>query len=307
MIFHSTRFARRALLTTVSAAALVFAVNNQATAQTASPTWWASVEGQYNWVDGDALSIVEDFPGTSPLGFGLESKDGWAGKLHFGGMLDHDWSASVGVRYGKANGKSADDFVTSPFSASGNGDYDESHLVVDLEIGRNVGLGSRANARIFGGLRFAKFDGDGEGDFYSNFNAAETEISTSQRFSGVGPRLGIDAAIPLTQNLRADLGVAGALLYGKRKMDVDGSYYSGFGPDGDFSNSSSKSAWVPNVEASVALTYLLGANASISAGYKAEQFWNIMPTADINTHSTDSGSDDRLIHGPFVRLTITGN
>ena len=57
------------------------------------------------------------------------------------------------------------------------------------------------------------------------------------------------------------------------------------------------------VEASVALTYLLGANTSISAGYKAEQFWNIMPTLG----SDGVGNDDRLLHGPFVRLTITGN
>ena len=63
---------------------------------------------------------------------------------------------------------------------------------------------------------------------------------------------------------------------------------------------------MPNVEASVALTYLLGQNAAISLGYKAEQFWNIMPTFDTGDFSKFD-KDDRLIHGPFLKLTITGN
>jgi hypothetical protein len=301
MLFQSTRAARRALLTTVSAAALVFAVNNQAEAQTASPTWWASIEGQYNWIDGDALSAIEN-TAAGPLGFALEPKHGLAGKLHFGGMLDHDWSASVGIRYGRASKESDSAFAYSEFQAGGDADYEESHFVVDLEIGRDVGLGSSATARVFGGLRFAKFDGDGTGGIYSSFNTAYADFSTSQNFSGVGPRLGIDAAVPLAQNLRVDIGLAGALLYGKRKATVEGSY-SGFYGSSSFSEKSNKKVWVPNVEASVALTYLLGSNVSISAGYKAEQFWNVMPTV------SESGisNDDRLIHGPFMRLTITGN
>jgi hypothetical protein len=290
MFYQPTRFARRALLTTVSAAALVLAANNQTEAQDAGPIWWASVEGQYNWVDGDAFDI-------DPLS--VSPEDGWAGKLHFGGMLDHDWSASVGIRYGQTN-RESDNILYSEFGGA-DAKYDESHLIVDLEIGRDVGLGSSGNARIFGGLRFAQFDGDADTS-YSGFGGGSASVS--QKFSGIGPRLGMDAGFPLTQNLRADLGVAGAVLYGKRKVKVDGSY-SGFGAY-DFSSSSSKHVWVPNAEASVALSYLLTPNASISAGYKAEQFWNVMPTvSDVNSLST--GNDDRLIHGPFLKLTITGN
>ena len=59
----------------------------------------------------------------------------------------------------------------------------------------------------------------------------------------------------------------------------------------DFSNTETekKNVIIPNVEATDALSYLLGANAGISAGYKVEQFWNIMPTIDGGAFSFGSG------------------
>ena len=318
MFFRSTRYARRALLTTVSTAALVLAVNGQTEAQDASPAWWASIEGQYNWVEGDALDLYS---------LSAEPKDGWAGRLHLGGRISDDWSVALGLRYGKVNKESDDASYYSNFSAHGGASefdqyyvassdldvsYKEDHLVLDLEIGRDIGIGDGGNVRVFGGLRFARFDGDGKiganyfssafGDYTNFSNGGSYDIDTTHRFTGAGPRIGVDAAIPVAENVRVDIGVAGAALFGRRKLKVKGSYSSFYG-SGEFQDSESKNVIVPNVEASVALTYLLGPNASISAGYRAEQFWNIMPTIE----GFSSGNDDRLIHGPFLRLTITGN
>ena len=309
MFYQSTQTARRALLTTVSAAALVLVVNGQAEAQNASPTWWLSAEGQYGWANGDAIN---DFDGLF-----INPEEFAAGRLHLGGRLVGPWTAAIGLRYSRMEKESDSAGGYSSFGGSqyqeggeyyssfeSQGEYKEDHMVIDLEIGRDVGLGGTARARIFGGLRFAKFDGAGKlssnytvGSNYTNFGG-ESRIKTTQRFSGAGPRIGIDAMIPLANNLRADINVAGSALYGRRKISVRDTLYS------EFSESESKNVIVPNVEASVALTYLLGANASISAGYKAEQFWNVMPTLG---GGEGFGSDDRLLHGPFVRLTITGN
>ena len=301
MFFRSTRYARRALLTSVSAAALVLVVNAQAEAQNASPAWWASVEGQYNSVQGDALEFY--FEEVASLS--AEPKDGWAGRLHLGGRISDDWSVAVGLRYGMANKESdGSSFYYSDFNADADMSYKENHLVVDLEIGRDVGLGNGGTARVFGGLRFARFDGDGDfSAYYYSGSPISLDADATHRFTGVGPRIGVDASIPLAENVRVDIGVAGAALYGRRKLKVKGTYSSFYGRSYDIDDSESKNVIVPNVEASVALIYLLGANARISAGYKAEQFWNIMPTFD----NFGSGNDDRLIHGPFVRLTITGN
>ncbi len=300
MFFQSTRYARRALLTTVSAAALVLVVNGQTEAQNAAPAWWVSIEGQYTWVEGDAL----DFYGLT-----ADPEDGWAGRLHGGGMISDDYSLSAGIRYG-ATSKERDSatYIYSDFEETADVSYEENHLVLDLEIGRHVGLGEGGTARIFGGLRFARFDGDGDGSFYSSFTGDSAELSSTHRFTGIGPRIGVDANIPVAENVRVDFGLAGAMLYGKRKGKIKGSYSSFYGENsGSISESKKKNVWVPNLEASVALTYLLGPNTSLSAGYKAEQFWNIMPTIDGSGEGGGFGKDDRLIHGPFLRLTISGN
>jgi hypothetical protein len=314
MFYQSTRAARHALLTTVSAAALVLVASGQAEAQNASPIWWLSVEGQYGWADGDAIDGFDQLS--------ISGEEFAAGRLHLGGRLVGPWTAAIGLRYSKMNkerdsaggyssfntGYSYEYQESNPQYSSfdAQGEYKEDHMVVDLEIGRDVGLGGSAQARIFGGVRFAKFDGEGKlssnyvrSSNYSQFGGG-SRIETDQRFSGAGPRIGIDARIPLTNNLRADVSVAGSALYGRRKIDVRDTLYS------EFSQSESKNTIIPNVEASVALTYLLGSNASISLGYKAEQFWNIMPTLS-GGEGGGFSNDDRLLHGPFARLTITGN
>ncbi len=287
MIGNSGQFARRALMTTVSTAALVMVSGGQSYADHPGPTWWASIEGQYQWIHGDAI----DFYSVS-----VDPDNGWSGKAHFGGMLDHVWSGSVGIRYGQANKETDSAYFYYPFATGAS--YDEDHLVIDLEIGRNVGLGGSASARIHGGARFARFDGQGQ--FYSGFIGTPYQAASTQRFTGFGPRIGMDAQIPISENMRADIGVAGALLYGRRKTSI--AYYAEYGD----SYSDSDKGWVPNVEASVALTYLLAPNAALSAGYRAEKWWNIMPTVDSSVFD-EFDDDDRLMHGPFLRLTITGN
>lgn len=299
MYFGSTRVARRVLLTTVSAAALAFVVNDQAGAQNVTPAWWGSIEGQYNWVQGDALDID-----TSADSLSLEPENGYAGRVHLGGRFGNGWSAAIGLRYGMTD-KERDSAYSSFYGSDVEGSYEEDHLVLDLEIGRDVGIGNGGNARVFGGLRFARFDGDGNlsvsgagGEYYSSF-----EADTEHRFTGFGPRIGVDAAIPVATNVQVDISAAGAALYGKRKFSVDFSYMSSGGSVSNYGGSESKHVIVPSVEARVALTYLLGQSASVSAGYKAEQFWDIMPAA--NNFSTSG--DNRLIHGPFLELKILGN
>lgn len=282
---------RNSLFATVSAAALALGSVQYAEAQQAksgTPTYWLSLEGQYIWVNGDAVDL--DF---YPDGISLEPDNGWTGRFEYGGRISNDWSAALGVRYGRTFEE--DDSFNLYYFPPGQTEYQEDHLVIDLEIGRDVGLGGQSTARVFGGARFAYLDGDGDGSI--SYDGYTIDLSSEHRFIGGGPRLGFDAVVPLGGGAQLDIGAAGSVLIGKRKGKASISD-DGYG----YEESKSKTKVIPNLEASAALTYMVGSNMSLSAGYRVEQFWNIMPTIE----EDGFGSSDRLIHGPFVQFAIKG-
>lgn len=284
---------RYVLLSTVSAVALLVSVERETFAQEAmtdGARWWLSAEGQFLMFGGDA-------PESS--GLNVDPETGWSGAAEFGiQQYGSPWSAVARVRYGQSDKQSA---AYGGYYAT-TSQYEESHAIVDLEIGRDVGLGSllgeNATARVHGGVRFARFEGDMSGTYSSFYGAGNG--STEHTFTGIGPRVGIDADVPLTGNLSADVGASGALLFGTRK--TEGTYSSFYG-SGSFSRRDN--VVVPNVEASAALTYLLGENAKLSVGYRVDQYWNVLDTNPSAGGGTQEG--DRTIHGPFFRVTIGGS
>jgi len=219
------------------------------------------------------------------------------------------------VRYGESNKDKDNSHFYSTFdgfdnNGSSKADHRENHLIADLEIGRDVGLGmfgDGSNLRLFGGVRFAHFKANGHfsTQFYSSFgptsNSAEYKVK--REFNGIGPRVGFDAVVPLSDMFALDLGAAGALLYGKQKYKAKGSaYYSGFGTD-NFDEQRSKMTWVPNLEASAAFSWLITENAKFSLGYRVDAYFDVYD--DGGLEGRDEG--DRIIHGPFVKLTVGNN
>jgi hypothetical protein len=273
------------VLGTVSAVALAFAANG-AVAEGNSPNIWASIEGQYAMFSGDAVDL--NFYGESAK---LSPDDGWAGALKLGGKVTENWFAEGGIRYGES-GKDSLSYFYSPY-AFADADYDEDHLMLDLQIGRDIGIGDGGYVRVFGGVRYANFDGNT--NFYGYYYGSSLGLKLDHKFNGVGPRVGFDASIPVSGDVRVELGAAAAALYGKRKVKGT-AFYSGYA----YSASDSDKKFVPNLEGNIALTYEVGSYMSISAGYRAEQFWNVMP----ELQNSGIKYDDRLIHGPFLRLTF---
>lgn len=273
------------LLATASAAAMIFAANGAFAEDPSSPRMWVSIEGQYAMFHGDAVDMNYYDVNLSP-------DNGWAGALRVGGKVNEDWFVEGGIRYTSSGKDSIGYYYNS--EAFADADYDEDHLVLDLQVGRDIGIGDGGSVRVFGGLRYASFDGDVNA--YAYYYGYSLGISTKHQFDGVGPRVGFDAMIPVADNVRVDFGGAVAALYGKRKIKGNLSY-GGYG----YSASDTDKGFVPNVEGSVALTYIFAPYASVSAGYRASQYWNVIP--ELN----DSGIDnaDRLIHGPFLTLTFT--
>ena len=293
---------RYVLLATVSATALLVSVErgpNAQEAMTDGAHWWLSVEGQYMMFGGDA---------PSAYGLNVDPEQGWGGAVEFGiQQYGSPWSAVARVRYGRSDTEQDSRTTYSGFYGSyvntDTAQYRESHTIADLEIGRDVGLGSmgggNATARIHGGVRFAHFDGDLSGTYSSFYGSGG--IRSEHTFTGIGPRVGIDANLPLAQNVSADLRASGAVLFGTRKVEGN---YSGFYASGPFSRREN-SVVVPNVEASAAVTYLFGDNAKLAVGYRVDHYWNVFDTNPFSGGSSRDG--DRTIHGPFFRVTIGGS
>ncbi len=88
-------------------------------------------------------------------------------------------------------------------------------------------------------------------------------------------------------------------MFGKRKASANGMSYSSFGSN-PISVSRSKSAVVPNLDASAALSYLLSPNAKLSVGYRVDAYFNAFDTGN----QAGASEGDRIIHGPFAKFTV---
>ena len=315
---------RYTLLVTVSAAALMVTVERgplaaDIAAPVAQDQWWVSVEGQYLLFDGDKARYSLD--GAEGFGdaFGrhnfkdkLKPDDGWGigGEIGFR-PADSLWSYVGRLRYGQSNkekSKNGGFYYSSFYDNSGfNGkaDHREEHIIADLEIGRDVGLGAfgdGSNLRVFGGVRFAHFKGKGSISS-SNYSwdgpDVNGEAKVERKFTGIGPRIGFDAIMPLSDTFALDVGAAGSVLFGKQKFDASG-HYSSFG-SGEIDQERSKTVVVPNLEASAAFSWLVTDNAKFSLGYRVDSYFDVYDNGDV-FGSRDEG--DRIIHGPFIKLTI---
>ncbi len=177
----------------------------------------------------------------------------------------------------------------------------------DFDVGRDVGVGGNLDMSILIGVRFTSFKATERGK-----GKAEDIIATSPHFStsaiitatattgpihikrkffGVGPKLGFNVALPLSDTLSWKMGVAGALLIGKRKV-------SGF--DGDEAFRRSKSTVVPNIDATVGLAWKPTENMQFTIGYGVNAFFNMVDSG----FAEKGAKKDRIIHGPKIGLRI---
>ncbi len=308
---------RYTVLATVSAAALMVSIGRGALAADLAPVasdrWWLSVEGQYLLYDGDPADY--GIEGKSGDTFSLQPDDGWGigGEVGFR-PADSLWSFVGRVRYGESNKDEDDSSFGIPGISfnSAKADHREHHIVADLEIGRDVGLGALgddSNLRLFAGLRFAHLKADGS---YSNYSIDllerlnSSDVDIDRTFTGIGPRIGFDATVPVSEQFSLDLGAAGAVLFGRQKFEASG--YSAFyipivpiGGSNDIDETRSKSVVVPNVEASAALSWHVTDNAKFTLGYRVDSYFDVF---DDGLVEGDRDEGDRIMHGPFVKVTI---
>ncbi len=275
------------LLATVSALSLLAVVTSQVKAEDADrPTVWIEVGGQLDRLsDGQEgfappfVSALLENPFTAPSTVEAPPRYsvGEEGRLSFspGGS---DWVFSASVQYGRANSSGSRHEETSPASpmlvekipyynlylsfpfppgskrfASTTSQTHDTHLVLDFQAGKDVGLGvwgTHGNSAINAGVRFAQFTSQSKAriDSDPNFAAAYRTITglgpyqsgyaklpsqewdlyagkfaANRSFRGIGPSLEWTADATLIGNPDAgavtfDWGLNGALLFGRQKM-----------------------------------------------------------------------------------------
>ena len=285
------------LLATVSAVALNISIERGVKAAdvavddpVCATNWWFSAEGQY---------LLYEGKGPEMYGLSPDPEDGWGGGAAIGGSNCEGLSGVARVRFGRSKNKREETSYSSFATTGTDAAYQERHFIADLEIGRDVGLGSMdagdGYVRVHGGLRYAYFDGNSDGSLYTS-----AFVDADHEFWGIGPRIGVDAALPVGGNAAVDLRAAGAVLFGRRK--VEGFFYSTF-TSGPVSRSDSVVV-VPNVEASAALAFFLGENANIAVGYRLDHYWNVI---DRNPFPGSSSKTNRTLHGPFLRVSVGGS
>ncbi len=214
----------------------------------------------------------------------------------------------------------------------------ESHLVLDFQAGKDVGLGLFGNdsTSIFSaGVRMARISSSAapnqrmrpdmsgtnfvQAAKYHRFYHHYALSGYSERsFRGIGPSVSWNGSASISGNTEAgqlgvDWNANAALLFGRQKMRAHHST-SGFHKSllpGQFpasvvkfaystsaSPARSRSVIVPNIGGSFAVAYRFD-NAKLDLGYRADLFFNAM----------DTGMDARktsnvLYHGPFATLSI---
>lgn len=278
--------ARWQLLTSVSALALMVLFPASAVAgEEDKPTVWIEVGGQLDRLSDGQESFAPPFvatllenPFTPPSKIQAPPRYsiGEEGRLSFS-PDGSDWVFSASVRYGRANSSGNVHEETSPaspqiveripyFSISQTGHLPaaakrfastasqthDTHLVLDFQAGKDVGLGvfgAHSSSTLNAGVRFAQFTSRSTSKIDSDPNFAISykyltrigsysayikfpkqhwdlygaKISATRSFGGIGPSIEWDGDSLLVGHQDAgsvtfDWGLSGALLFGRQKM-----------------------------------------------------------------------------------------
>lgn len=278
--------AKRHLLASVSALTLTAALPGTAVAHDDRPTVWIEVgaqlerlsDGQESFAPPFVSTLLENpFTPPSKVQAPPRYSFGQEGRVSFS-PEGSNWIFSASVRYGRANSSGNSHEETAPSSvklvqslpyynihrtvlvpapaqrfATTTAQNHTSYLVVDFQVGKDVGLGAlgrTGNSVIDAGIRVAQFTSQAKARIDSDPNLTNTyrtfgglgpyqsgyikipnpnwdlyagTFVAARSFHGVGPSVKWDADTTLLGNpdvgaVTLDWGLNGALLFGRQKV-----------------------------------------------------------------------------------------
>ncbi|MDF3073782.1 MAG: outer membrane protein and related peptidoglycan-associated protein [Alphaproteobacteria bacterium] len=266
---------RNVLLAGVAAAALT-SIAGAASAQVQTPGFFGSLEGWY------ILDSGNDKIYSQPSNLGAAPDDGFGGKAYLGyafGSFDIAVGGQLSDLSKDVNRKGANGREVT---------VDGDVWAIDGEVGYTFRW-SQTGLRLHLGARYAQFDHDRDWEW------AGPDAINKQEWEGVGPRGGFDFAAGVGSGFTIFGGAAVSYLFG----EIDSRYKPNAG--GDIKRKINSDVW--NVEGNIGVAYEVAPLVNIAAGYRA-QYWDDVAhkNGSLNNGSIGGGVD-RLMHGPFVRLS----
>jgi hypothetical protein len=304
-----------------------------------NPPVWIELGGQYTVLDDSQQRYAPPFvsvlpavlPSPLPAQRLPDNSFNWNGKVSFDMT---DWIFSASVQYGRSasvghvekvlpptrNGTTGFNYANDAEYVQSNSVEHESRTILDFTAGRDIGIGALGGeAELSGGVRVVQFGSDQKASitafpsfqYQHSHNRFEGQMQAKRDFDGVGPSIAWDASTPIAGNVQKgeitfDWGANAAILFGRRKADIHHQTSQCFGlyrycaavytHPGEFKRS--RMATIPNLGGFAGLS-IRYANAKVSIGYRADEFFGAMDGGIATAKNENVG-----FYGPFASVSI---
>lgn len=295
---------RRYLLGTASGAAL-FGGAPLAHADGAIDHIYIDGAGQYSFFGGGSTAWANPFfnsgfvfPG--PFGPGephIGAKNGWD-TFDDIALQSGDWYLTLAADYGRTGGSARAEFDQKytthygfHFQRSGIARAHEDHIILDLTVGKDVGLGMLGldgSSIVSGGLRYVHFLSQTASEFEYEYGSKFFSRDLDRQFMGVGPIITWKARTPVCPDFSFSWGASAALVIGERSFEINGDQVRHTG------------ALSPQFGGNIGLTWQMpDSPLSLTAGYRANAYLQVYDSG----FKFGDEHTDRIIHGPFAQVT----
>jgi hypothetical protein len=284
------------------------------------------VDGAAFWTGGDPIYTGAEgfaFSFFVPGFFALKPKVGWdtAGGFDYR-LAATPWHLSgrfeLGQAKSSASTSSSLSIVSGGFSASltdlESAAHTETHWVADFAVGRDFAIGrDAAQAKL--GIRVADLTAktshlNNLTALYAGINPSATLLFDNEEtshFQGVGPRIGVEGAIPLRGGFSFDYLSDVAVLFstGQSRQFIATSSVSvmpgGFSTTTVTAGEDSHGAIVPNADIQAGISYWVNQRVKLSAAYRLDAYFGVLKVLDAEGNLMKA---DRYFHGPRVAATV---
>lgn len=342
---NSTSSLRTALLASASALALSFGLPTAGLAADLKgdgmapppprPAFFVSLEGGNTCVTSDGQSFQGFLSATAGIDTSVTVNgndcNGWTGRVGIGqegkgilgGHFDY-WGVFVrysdfGTRKGSKSGASPAYYYYG-LSETNTASTSADRTVIDFEVGRDVGVGATAHGnatwRIFGGLRYARFDSTTRmngaltfSGYYYSYTYRSSVVDKSS-FDGFGPRIGMSFKVPFGRGWGLTATGSASVLFGERTTNI--SAVDVFG--GTYAQRFSSDDHVVNFEGEAGVYFSpFGPRSELVLGARAEHWADqiitsrtIVPVTGIGAAFIDPAKRelDHTNWGLFARMKI---
>ncbi|HEX6866793.1 MAG TPA: Lpg1974 family pore-forming outer membrane protein, partial [Caulobacteraceae bacterium] len=283
------------------------------------------------------------------------------------------WSVSAGLRYGKTNGQAGDarreptdpicvfagpaEFLCEKYEDTANfgpltrftvdnwsepSVYDrEEHQIVDLSVGRDIGIGGLSRSTFTAGLRHVRLQSQTDATFrglpdwdlgiitFPPANSTHTKyfasLTADREFEGVGPMVGWDGSVSVLGNqdtgtFDLDVSLGGGVMFGDRETTVEAAQTAEFFEMNTFVVTGLGSAGTLEgiplpVDPPISTRRSQSATAPVFSGslglsYKVDRFsigagyrWERYFEA-LDAGLAEEKAYDRTIDGPYLKLSV---